>query len=344
MLRFSLRQLEYFVATAELSSVADAARQLNVSQPSISKAITKIEDQFSVQLFIRHHARGVSLTPAGERLLIDARGLLRYARDLQQNVQESSDVISGTLELACFVAVAPVFMPAILADFSEHYPGVNVHLYEGDQIEMMEGLTNGRFELAIMYDSVLPSTITTTRLAEFEPYVLLPEGHDLAGQRDVSLKSLKDENFILLDVPPSREYFLNMFRQNGLEPQVAFSSPSLEMVRGLVGRKRGYSLLVTRPYYDQTYDGQSIVALPIREAVESGILEIARLGQIRPTRVMTVFADFCGEWFARHRLNTGSVKAARIPESALSNSEDMAIPTVETQFHLNWHKSVSDKA
>lgn len=336
MLRFSLRQLEYFVATAELSSVADAARQLNVSQPSISKAITKIEDQFSVQLFIRHHARGVSLTPAGERLLIDARGLLRYARDLQQNVQESSDVISGILELACFVAVAPVFMPAILADFSEQYPGVNIHLYEGDQIDMLDGLTNGRFELAITYDSVLPSTITTTRLAEFEPYVLLSEDHPLAEQRDVSLASLKDENFILLDVPPSREYFLNMFRQNGLEPQVAFSSPSLEMVRGLVGRKRGYSLLVTRPYYDQTYDGQSIVALPIREPVASGILEIAQLGQIQPTRVMKVFSDFCTEWFARHRLNTGAIKAARIPDSALTSRPSEVAPTVETRFHFGW--------
>ena len=331
MLRYSLRQLEYFVAAAEYSSVADAARHLNVSQPSISKAITKIEKQFSTQLFIRHHARGVSLTPAGERLLIDARGLLRYASSLQQNVQESSDIVSGTLEVACFEAVAPVFMPAILADFSEHYPSVDIRLYEGNQEEMIAGLSSGQFELAVIYDSALPADIVTTKLASFEPYVLLPTGHRLAGQNSVSLASLVDENFILLDVPPSREYFMNMFGQNGLVPRVTFSSPSLEMVRGLVGRGRGYSILVTRPYYDQTYDGQSIVPLPIRDNVANGILEIAQLSQIHPTRVMKVFSDFCVDWFAKHRLNTVSSKAARIPDTALSGDAIRKMPAPNPQ-------------
>jgi len=318
MLNYSLRQLEYFVATAEHSSVADAARQLNVSQPSVSKAISKIEDQFSVQLFIRHHARGVSLTPAGERLLLDARGLLSYANALQQNVRDSSNIVGGTLNVACFVAIAPVFMPAILADFSQIYPGVDVRLYEGNQEEMFDGLASGKFELAIMYDSVLPPGIVTTRLATFEPYVLLPASHPQAGQECVSLASLADEHFILLDVPPSRDYFLNMFRQNGLDVRVAFSSPSLEMVRGLVGRNWGYSLMVTRPYFDHTYDGQTVAGLPICEDVEDGILEIAQLEQIRPTRVMTVFSGFCQEWFIKHRLNTTKPTQARIPETALS--------------------------
>lgn len=318
MLRFSLRQLEYFVAAAEHCSVADAARQLSVSQPSVSKAITKIEEQFSVQLFIRHHARGVSLTPAGERLLLDARGLLSYADGLQQNVRESSSIVGGTLNIACFVAIAPVFMPAILADFSEIYPGVDVHLYEGDQNEISDGLASGKFELAIMYDSLLPPGIVTTRLATFEPYVLLPASHPQAGNDCVSLASLADEHFILLDVPPSRDFFLNMFRQNGLEVRVAFSSPSLEMVRGLVGRNWGYSLLVTRPYFDQTYDGQSVIGLPILEDVEDGILELAQLEQVRPSRVMTVFSEFCLDWFAKHGLNTSEPTQARIPETALS--------------------------
>ncbi len=318
MLRFSLRQLEYFIATAEHSSVADAARALHVSQPSVSKAITKIEAQFGVQLFIRHHARGVSLTAAGKRLLIDARGLLSYADSLQQNVEDSGGIIGGTLNVVCFVAVAPVFMPAILADFSLAYPGVDVRLSEGNQNEMFDGLASGKFELAITYDSVLPPGIVTTQLASFEPYLLLPANHPLAGQKCVSLASLQEEKFILLDVPPSREYFLNMFRQNGLEVKVAFSSPSLEMVRGLVGRNWGYSLMVTRPYYDQTYDGQSVAGVAICEDVADGILGIARLEQIRPTRVMSVFADFCIGWFAKHRLDSKQGKPARIPETALT--------------------------
>ena len=102
MLRYSLRQLEYFSATAEKKSIAKAAKSLNISQPSVSKAITNLEAQFTTQLFIRHHARGVSLTPAGERLLVDARGLLRYAGELQQHALSSSEGALGELELACF--------------------------------------------------------------------------------------------------------------------------------------------------------------------------------------------------------------------------------------------------
>ena len=144
MLHYSLRQLEYFVTTAECSSVANAARMLNVSQPSVSKAITNLEGQFSSQLFIRHHAKGVSLTQAGERLLVDARNLLRYARDLQQSVVDSGDLVTGQVEVACFMNVGPIFMPSLLADFQKIYEGITIHLHEGSQDKLISGLISGR--------------------------------------------------------------------------------------------------------------------------------------------------------------------------------------------------------
>jgi DNA-binding transcriptional LysR family regulator len=318
MLRYSLRQLEYFAATAENRSIAKAAQWLNVSQPSVSKAITNLEKQFAVQLFIRHHARGVSLTPAGKRLLPDARGLLRYAGELQQNVQASSDATSGQLELACFVTVAPVFMPALLADFSERYPGIEIRLHEGNQDDLVSGLASGRFELALMYDLMLPDDIEIDVLASFDPYVLLPEGHRLAGTQAISLASLKDEPLILLDMPPSRDYFIGLFRKIGIEPRVAFSSPSLEMVRGLVGRNRGYALLVTHPYYDHTYDGQTIVTRPLADETDGGDLGMARLVHLRPSRAMILFSGFCKTWFLRHHSGRGPLRASPSQESRTS--------------------------
>ena len=79
MPRYTLRQLEYLVTAAEAGSVAGAAARLNVSQPSISTAIAKLEDSLGVQLFMRHHAAGISLTPAGTRLMDEARNLLERA-------------------------------------------------------------------------------------------------------------------------------------------------------------------------------------------------------------------------------------------------------------------------
>jgi len=133
MLRYTLRQLEYFVATAACGSIAKAADKLHVSQPSVSNAMAKLEDQLGVQLFVRHHAQGVSLTPVGNRILAQARSMLRHATELQESAAAAGDVVSGELDLSCFVTLAPVFMPALITEFSALYPGVEVKLSEGVQ-------------------------------------------------------------------------------------------------------------------------------------------------------------------------------------------------------------------
>jgi DNA-binding transcriptional LysR family regulator len=309
MLRYSLRQLEYFVTTAECRSVANAARMLNVSQPSVSKAITNLEGQFSTQLFIRHHAKGVSLTQAGERLLDDAQSLLRYAKDLQQSALDSGEPVTGQVEVACFMNVAPIFMPALLADFQKIYEGISVRLHEGNQDKLISGLISGRYELALLFDLVLPEEIAIEKMAAFDHYILLPEGHPQASKKKVFLRDMMDDDLVLLDVPPSREYFLGLFRSVGLEPQVSFSSPSLEMVRGMVGQGRGYSLLVTHPHPDVTYDGQKIITLPLADEIPRAKLGIARHAKIRPTRAMKLFLDFCTDWFRKYYPRGGSCRA-----------------------------------
>ena len=80
-MQLSLRQLRYVVAAADAGNVTEAARRLNVSQPSISSAIAELEAYVGAPLFVRHHARGVTLTPAGERIVNDARLLLKHAED-----------------------------------------------------------------------------------------------------------------------------------------------------------------------------------------------------------------------------------------------------------------------
>lgn len=299
MLRYTLRQLEYFVTTAESGSVAAAAGRLNVSQPSVSTAISKLEEQFGVQLFIRHHAQGMSLTPVGRRLLANGRSLLRHARELQQNAEAAGGIGAGQLELGCFVTLAPAYMPALVTAFSELYPGVEIKLFEGVQDELVDGLVSGRFELALLYNLGLPEEFHLEVLASAAPYVLLPKGHPLARRPAVSLASLAEAPMILLDVPPSRDYFMGLFAAAGLEPRVAFSSPSFELVRGLVGQGRGFSILVTRPRQDRTYDGQEIVTRPLSDSPAPSDICLARLAQSKPTGLMEAFAAFCRTWFTQ---------------------------------------------
>jgi DNA-binding transcriptional LysR family regulator len=300
MLTYTLRQIEYFAAAADLGSIAQAAARLHVSQPSVSNAISKLESQLGVQLFIRQHAQGVSLTPTGRRLHREARDLLRHAEDLYDNARSTASAITGELSLGCFVTLGPLFMPALVTLFMRDHPGVTITLREAPQDDLISGLDTGQFDLALLYDLEIPGGIDLTQLASFPPYLLLPQNHRLNDAAHITLADLADEPFVLLDLPPSRKYFLGLFERAGLVPHVVFSSPSLETVRGLVGRGVGYSLLVTRPRGDMTYDGQQIVARELDLQKHDSTVCLARLTQSRPTRLMDAFVNFCQTWFEEH--------------------------------------------
>lgn len=296
MASYTLRQLKYFVTTVECGSVAEASRKLYIAQPSISTAIKSLEDNFDLQLFIRHHAQGVSLTPAGARFYKKAQELLRMAREFEQNALANNDVVAGQIDIGCFETVAPLYLPRLIAGFTELYPGVKIRIRDGEQQELVQGLTAGRFDLTIFYEHDLDATIETEPLMQPQrPYALLPENHRFARQAQVSLRDLCLEPMILLDVLPSRTYFVSLFEELGLSPNIVFSSPSIEMVRGMVGRGFGFSLLVTRPHSECTYDGKKVVTVEIAEDVSSSGLVAAWLKRTQLTKPAQLFIDYCKE-------------------------------------------------
>lgn len=297
MLRYTLRQLEYAVAVADHASIAGAAQALGVAQPSISAAVMKLEGQIGVQLFLRHHAQGVSPTPLGARFLTDARNLLSHAQDFEREAKSAGTTVAGELKLACFMTMAPAFVPQLVSEFRKTYPLTSFKLEDGTQDELIAGLRNGRNDVALLYEVDLPADLRVTRLARFEPYVLLPGANPLARKKSVSLHDLAEEPLILLDIAPSRSYFTRIIQSQGIIPKIAFSSPSLELVRGLVGQGLGYSLLVTRPHGHHTYDGNALALRPISEKVEKGIAALAALKQMRPTRLVSAFERFCMDFF-----------------------------------------------
>ncbi|UCJ16943.1 LysR family transcriptional regulator [Pseudomonas sp. MM211] len=296
MASYTLRQLKYFVTTVEAGSVAEASRQLYIAQPSISTAIKGLEESFGVQLFIRHHAQGVSLTPSGARFYEKAQQLLRMAREFEQNALADNDIVAGQIDIGCFETVAPLYLPQLIAGFRERYPGVDIRIRDGEQQELVQGLTAGSFDLAFLYEHDLDGTIDTEPLMPPQkPYVLLPEHHRFASQAQVSLRDLCLEPMILLDVQPSRTYFVSLFHELGLTPNIVFSSPSIEMVRGMVGQGFGFSLLVTKPHSECTYDGKRVVTVDITEPVATSGLVAARLKRGQLTKPAQLFVDFCRE-------------------------------------------------
>ncbi|WP_299848483.1 LysR family transcriptional regulator [uncultured Roseovarius sp.] len=291
MHRFTLRQLEYLVTCIDCRSVAGAAERLNVSQPTISVAITKLEEQLGVQLLLRHPSRGVTATAAAEKVLQSARSLLAHATDLERQTMETGNSVVGKLRLGSFSTLAPTVLPTLIRTLSAEHPGIQLDLREGPQDQIVNALYDGQLDLALLYDIELPDDLHTALLAQRKPYVALAADHPLARQKTVALSDLQAEPLILLEVAPSHDYFLGLFQAIGLEPTIAHASPSIELVRGMVGCGLGYSLLVTRPDGDRTYDGNELAIRPLRDEVRSSKVVLARLANLRPTQLMKSFED-----------------------------------------------------
>ncbi|CAG9297243.1 LysR family transcriptional regulator [Celerinatantimonas diazotrophica] len=291
---FTLKQLHYFSTVVQTESIAQASRKLHIAQPSISIAIKNLEDSFGQQLLIRHHAQGVSLTPSGRRFYDKAVELLRLSHEFEQNTLANSEITSGKISIASFESVAPMYIPQLIAGFKKKYPDIEIQLHDGEQHELMVGLHRGQFDLALLYDLDLDHSICKEELnAPYRPYALLPANHPLASKGLVSLAELSREPMILLDIIPSRNYFLSIFTEKGLHPEVAYASPSIEMVRCMVGQGQGFSLLVTRPHSNITYDGQELACVEISDEMESSRLIMAYLKTNEPTKPAQLFMDYC---------------------------------------------------
>ncbi len=291
---FTLKQLYYFTTVVETESIAEASRKLHIAQPSISIAIKNLEDSFGQQLLIRHHAQGVSLTPSGRRFYNKARELLRFSHEFEQNTLADSETTSGKISIGCFESVAPLYIPKLIAGFKAQYPDIEIQMHDGEQHEIMVGLHRGQFDMAFLYDLELDNSIQKETLnAPHKPYALLPANHPLATKPSVTLAELSREPMVLLDVIPSRNYFLSIFTEKGLHPEVAYTSPSIEMVRCMVGQEQGFSVLVTRPCSKTTYDGKALAYVDIEDEMESSTLIMAHLKTNEPTKPAQLFMDYC---------------------------------------------------
>jgi DNA-binding transcriptional LysR family regulator len=297
MLRFTLRQLEHALAIAELGSLAKAALHLGVAQPSLSASLQKLEAQLGLQLFIRHHAQGVTPSPQGLRFLNQARSLVAHGTDFQRDSTVAGMLVEGELTIGSFSTIAPVYAPKLIAGFQTQHPKARIKLEEGAQEQLLTGLRAGHYDLVLFYTLDMQEDLKVTELARLQPYVLLNANHNLAKKTQVSMHDLVSEPLILLDILPSRTYFTRLLESQGIAPKISFASPSLELVRGLVGQGLGYSLLITRPHGDQTYDGEQLAIRPIVEKVEDGVIAIAALKSLRSTRLISTFEEFCVNFF-----------------------------------------------
>ena len=205
---------------------------------------------------------------------------------------------ADALKLGCFVTLGPFFVPQLIAGYLKDHQAT-FDLHEGTQDRLLKGLHDRQFDIALTYDYQLDDGFTSTLLAEVSALVLLPAGHPLAKKPRVSLSELAEEPMVLLDILPSRDYFTSLFSELGLTPNIAFRSPSFEMVRGMVGNGLGYSLLVSKPANAMSYDGSAVVTRPIVENVTPARMALVHKSDLEITPPMRSFIQHARDFFDR---------------------------------------------
>lgn len=291
-MRFTLKQLSYFVAAGEANSITIASERVHISQPSISSAISQLEAEFDVQLFFRQHAQGLSLTPAGQRLLIAARDLLQQAESLHDLAGEITTTIAGPLRVGAFRTFAPLVLPELCVTFADMHAKVSIEMFEDDEAELVAKVRNAELDIALTYEQV-GIDLKFEQLALLPTYVLLPARHGLARSGSLSLKDLAAQPFVLLDLPVSRDYFKSLFASVGTVPNIVARSAQPETVRSLVGSGLGFSLLTARPKSLTALNGRELAYLYLDDDFPPMKLGMVTANTIRKTRAVAAFEEHC---------------------------------------------------
>jgi len=293
---YTLQQLKYLIAVADHGSVSAAARALFVSQPAVSAAILHLEQIFGMQCFVRHRARGVTLTSAGRDFIAEARQVLDSAENLQRHAARLNESLPPRLSIGCLSTIGPCFLPRILERFEREHPETIPTIFDGTTECLIQRLRSGDTDVALMYDLQPEPSIQTIPLVTLKPYVLLSRTHPLARKSFVSLNQLAAQPLILLDRPEYEDHLSSIFDGCGGKPQIGHRVTTLELLRGLVAAGAGYAILNTKPLHDHAYASNRLVCLQIQEDVPASRIVLAvsqRAGLPRNTQAFAEIAVDC---------------------------------------------------
>jgi DNA-binding transcriptional LysR family regulator len=292
-MRYTLRQIEYFIATAETGSITLASERVNISQPSISTAIAHLEEELGTQLFIRRHAQGLSLTSAGRLLLVEAKRLVEQAEYIYSVASEVGERVRGQLSLGCFITLAPMVMPELSHSFTSSYPEARIIQTVADHEQLLQRLLNAELDVAITYDLLIPDEYEFLPLASLPPHVVVSEAGPLSCHAAFSLQELAREPLILLDLPISREYFLGMFMKEGIEPNIGARSTHQDVIRTMVANGYGYTLANVRPRCELALDGRRVSRVRLSGDHRPMVIGVLTLAQRRKSLLVDAFAQHC---------------------------------------------------
>lgn len=304
----NLRQLKYFVATAELGQVSRAASALSISQSSITTAIRELEQDMGTPLFIRT-AQGMDLTPTGREFLGAARDVMEKVEVARAVGQGHSD-IAGTINVAATYTVFGYFLPFHLDRLAQRFPNLKINITEMNRESIEEGLLGNRFDVAVILTSNTANPeLTTQTLLRSHRRLWVPQNHLLAHRESASFEEVAEEDYIMLTVDEAANTSMKYWGPTGLTPKVRLRTSSTEAVRSMVANGLGVTILSDMVYRPWSLEGRRISTVVMEREIPSMDVGLAwrRVQDLPPTAQL--FVDYFREAYLSPQMANATWRA-----------------------------------
>ena len=289
----SLRQIRYFIATAETGQVSRAAIDLHVSQSAITTAIKGLEEMLGTKLFERQ-SHGVALTYEGSQFLQHAKHIMATVDEALQMSGRANTNIAGRIRLAVSYTVAGYFLPAYLPRFARGFPNIEIRLIETDRARIEEGIIDGTFDLSLMLTSNLANQedISYENLIHSRRRLWTGLNHRFLSRPAVTFQDVAGEPYIMLTVDEASNTALRYWNRTPYRPRVIFKTSSVEAVRGMVASGMGVSILSDMVYRPWSLEGRRLEVISLADKIPDMNVGLAWARNTERSPASNAFCEF----------------------------------------------------
>jgi len=260
----SLRQLEYLTALASERHFRRAAERVGVSQPTLSAQLKALEERLGAQLVERDRAR-VILTPLGERILVNARRILRDVQEIREIANTYGQEFGGTIRLGLPPTIGPFLLPRVLPQLHKSYPDLRLYVREQVPLTLPRSLQEGQYDVLVMPLPVQEADLVSLPVFREPLYLALPADHPLASKPEIDRTDLAGQPILTLETGHQlHEQTEAMCEEFGAHLRSDFEGTSLDTLRHMVGMGTGLSFLPGLYVHSVLSTDESVKAKPIR--------------------------------------------------------------------------------
>lgn len=292
------QQLEYFQTLARVQHVTRAAESVCITQPALSRSISRLEEELGVPLFDRQ-GRAITLNRYGQLFL---KRVDRMLMEFNAGKQELHDLVHpeyGEIALGFFHTLSTSLIPDLISAFRTQFPRIGFQLSQNQSYSLLGQLNAGELDICLIAEPTATKIpIQWIPLWTEEIYVTLPLEHPLVSAKDIVLAEIAQESFIFLKKGYTlRDTTDRVFQQQGIRPTIAFEGEEVAIAAGLVAAGLGVSLLP-----NTGFDRSKIVQIPLRAPKCQRVIGLALIEGRYVSPVTSRFKQFVMEHF--HRMDS----------------------------------------